>query len=42
MGWANWLHKANVPDSVKSLYANPRTVKLDQLTKNSKGYSIIN
>ena len=42
MGWASWLHSANEPDSVRALYSHPRTITLDQISRNSEGYSIIN
>lgn len=31
MGWANWLHKANSPDSVQQLYQSERVISLDRL-----------
>lgn len=37
MGWANWLFKANEPDSVRALYDSPRVLTLDEIEKNEKG-----
>lgn len=40
MGWANWLNKANDPDSVRALYSSPRTITLDQVSLNNGTYRI--
>lgn len=41
MGWANWLYKANDPDSVKALYNYDHSISLDKLSRDSEGkYSI--
>ena len=37
MGWANLLHIANKPDSVRALYNAPRTITLNEITKNRDG-----
>ncbi|MDZ7722035.1 MAG: glycosyl hydrolase [candidate division KSB1 bacterium] len=37
MGWANWLFKANDPDSVRALYNSPRVLTMDEIEKNAKG-----
>ena len=37
MGWANWLYKANTPDSVKALYNSSRTITLDMIEKDDEG-----
>lgn len=36
MGWANWLHKANKPDSVKLLYNSPSVISLDEIFLNEE------
>jgi mannan endo-1,4-beta-mannosidase len=42
MGWANWLYKANTPDSVKILYNSSRTITLDMIEKDNTGkFSIV-
>jgi len=37
MGWVNFLHKANEPDSVKALYNAHRTITLNEITKKKDG-----
>ena len=37
MGWSEYLNKANKPDSVKILYNSPRTITLNELTRNKNG-----
>ncbi len=37
MGWTNFLHDANNPDSVRALYNAPRTITLDEITRNEDG-----
>lgn len=41
MGWANWVFKANNPDSVRALYNDDRTISLDKLLRDEEGkYSV--
>jgi mannan endo-1,4-beta-mannosidase len=37
MGWANWLYKANSPDSVKALYNDPRVITKKGIEKDQDG-----
>jgi mannan endo-1,4-beta-mannosidase len=37
MGWANFLHKANKPDSVNALYNAQRTITLNEIMKKQDG-----
>lgn len=41
MGWANWLFKANSPDSVNTLYKSPRVLTIDEVVRDENGdYSV--
>ena len=37
MGWTNFLHDANHPDSVRALYNSPRTITLDEIARDEDG-----
>jgi mannan endo-1,4-beta-mannosidase len=41
MGWADWLFKANSPDSVIALYNSPRTISMEMISKEESGKYII-
>ena len=41
MGWAEWLHKANTPDAVKTLYNSPRVITLDEISMDKNGHYVI-